>query len=114
MIYNVGFVSGVRQSDPVVHIYIYVLFFVFFPMMVCYRRLDFPGGSDNKESACSVEDLGSISGLGRSPGGGHGGPLQYWRGKRQPIPVFLPGKTHGHGSLTAYSPWDRKELDMIE
>ena len=37
----------------------------------------FPGGSDNKESACSVRDLGSISGLGRSPEGGHGNPLQY-------------------------------------
>ena len=31
----------------------------------------FPGGSDGKESACSVGDLGSIPGLGRSPGGGH-------------------------------------------
>ena len=29
------------------------------------------------ESACSVGDLGSIPGLGRSPGGGHGNPLQY-------------------------------------
>ena len=34
-------------------------------------------GSAGKESACNVEDLGSISGLGRSPGGGHGNPLQY-------------------------------------
>ena len=37
----------------------------------------FPGGSDGKESACNAEDLGSITGLGRSPGGGHGNPLQY-------------------------------------
>ena len=37
----------------------------------------FPGGSDGKESACSVGDLSSIPGLGRSPGGGHGNPLQY-------------------------------------
>ena len=37
----------------------------------------FPGGSDSKESACSVGDLGSIPGLGRSPGGGYGNPLQY-------------------------------------
>ena len=37
----------------------------------------FPGGSDGKESACNVGDLGSISGLGRSPGGGHGNQLQY-------------------------------------
>ena len=37
----------------------------------------FAGGSDSKESACHVGDLGSIPGLGRSPGGGHGNPLQY-------------------------------------
>ena len=36
-----------------------------------------PGGSDGKESTCNAEDLGSIPGLGRSPGGGHGNPLQY-------------------------------------
>ena len=34
-----------------------------------------PGGSDSKESACHTGDLGSIPGLGRSPGGGHGYPL---------------------------------------
>ena len=39
--------------------------------------LGFPGGSDSKESACDVGDLGLIPGLGRSPGGGHGNPLQY-------------------------------------
>ena len=38
---------------------------------------DFPGGSDGQESACSVGDLGSIPGLGRSPGERHGYPLQY-------------------------------------
>ena len=37
----------------------------------------FPGDSDSKESACNVEDLDSIPGLGRSPGGGHGNSLQY-------------------------------------
>ena len=36
-----------------------------------------PGGSDSKESACSVGDPGSIPGLGRSPGEGLGNPLQY-------------------------------------
>ena len=36
-----------------------------------------PGGSDGKESACNVGDLDLIPGLGRSPGGGHGNPLQY-------------------------------------
>ena len=39
--------------------------------------LSFPGGSDGKESACNAGDLGSIPGLGRSPGGGHGNLLQY-------------------------------------
>ena len=36
-----------------------------------------PGGSAGKESACNVGDLGSIPGLGRSPGEGNGNPLQY-------------------------------------
>ena len=31
----------------------------------------------SKESACNAGDLGSIPGLGRSPGGGNGNPLQY-------------------------------------
>ena len=39
--------------------------------------MDFPGGSDNKESDCNSGDLGSILGSGRSPGEGNGYPLQY-------------------------------------
>ena len=39
--------------------------------------MGFLGGSVGKESACSAGDLGSVSGLGRSAGGGHGDPLQY-------------------------------------
>ena len=39
--------------------------------------MDFPGSSAGKESACNAGYLGSIPGLGRSPGGGHGNPLQY-------------------------------------
>ena len=39
--------------------------------------MGFPGGLDGKESAHNAEDLGSIPGLGRSPGGGHGNSLQY-------------------------------------
>ena len=39
--------------------------------------MSFPGGSDNKESACSATDLGSIPGLGRYPGEQNGNPLQY-------------------------------------
>ena len=40
--------------------------------------LGFPCGSAGKESACSVGDLGSISGLGRSPGEGKGYPVLYF------------------------------------
>ena len=40
-------------------------------------RLGFPVGSAGKESACNVGDLGSVPGLGRSPGEGKGYPLQY-------------------------------------
>ena len=36
-----------------------------------------PRDSDDKESAYNAGDLGSIHGLGRSPGGGYGNPLQY-------------------------------------
>ena len=36
-----------------------------------------PGGSDSKESACNVGDLGSIPGSGRSSGEGNGNPLEY-------------------------------------
>ena len=39
--------------------------------------MGFPGDSDSKESPCNAEDPGSIPGLGRSPGGGYGNPLQY-------------------------------------
>ena len=37
----------------------------------------FPGGSNGKESACNVGDLGLIPGWGRYPGEGTGNPLQY-------------------------------------
>ena len=40
-------------------------------------QLSFPCGSSDRESACNVGDLGSIPGLGRSPGEGKGYPLQH-------------------------------------
>ena len=60
--------------------------------------------SDGKESACNAGDLGSIPGLERSPGGGHGSPLQY----------SCLENPHGQRSLAGYSPWATvcKELDM--
>ena len=64
----------------------------------------FPGGSEVKASACNAGDLGSIPGLGKSPGGGHGNPLQY----------SCLENLRGQRSLVGYSPWCCKELDMIE
>ena len=64
----------------------------------------FPGGSDDKESACNVGDLGSIPGLGRSSGGGHVKPLQY---------SYLENP-YGQRSLEGYSPWGHKESDTTE
>ena len=61
----------------------------------------FPGGSDNKESACKAGDLGSIPVLGRLPGEGHGNPLQY----------SCLENPHGQRNLVGYSPWGRKESD---
>ena len=62
-----------------------------------FHLMGFPDGSDGKESACSVRDLGSIPGLERSLGEGKGHPLQY------------SGEFHG-----LYSPWGPKESDMTE
>ena len=33
-----------------------------------------------------------------------------WRRKRQPMPVFLPGKSHGQRSLVGYSPWGSQRV----
>jgi len=62
------------------------------------------GCSDSIESTCNVEDLGWIPELGRSPGGRHGNPLQY----------FCLENPHRKRSLAGYFSWCHKELDMIE
>ena len=68
-------------------------------MILHLYELDLPWGlRGGKESACNVGDLGSIPGLGRSPGGGHGNPLQY----------SCLENPHGQGSLAGYSPWAHK------
>ena len=42
-----------------------------------YICMDFPGGSDDKECACTAGNPGSIPGLGRFPREGNSYPLQY-------------------------------------
>ena len=72
--------------------------------IIILSKLGFPGGSDNKESTWSAGDLDLIPGLGRSPGGGRGNPLQY----------FYPETPHGQKSLVGYNPWCHKESDATE
>ena len=64
----------------------------------------FPGGSVSKESTCNAGNLGSISELGRYPGGGHGDPLQY----------SCLENSHGQRSLAGYRAWGCKESDTTE
>ena len=66
--------------------------------------MGFPGGSDGKELACDAGDLGSIPGLGRSPRGGNGSPLQ----------SSCLENPHRQRSLAGYSPWGSKKSDMTE
>ena len=61
--------------------------------------MGFPGGSDGKESVCDAGDLGSIPGLGISPGEGHDNPFQY----------SCLENHHGKRRLEGYSPWGLKE-----
>ena len=58
-----------------IYAYIYICMYYICIFMRIYR--DFPGGSDDKESACNVGDPDSIPGLGRSSGEGNGNPLLY-------------------------------------
>ena len=63
--------------------------------------LGFLGGSDGKKPSCNAGDRGLIPGLGRSPGGGYGNPVQY----------SCLENPHGQRSLWL---WHHKKSDMIE
>ena len=92
----------VRELDPTSHSYDLeqASEFSFFFKVI----MGFPGGSDSKEPACNVGDLGLIPGLGRSPGGGHGNPYQ----------CFCLENPHGQRSLVSYRPWGHKESDTTD
>ena len=64
----------------------------------------FPGSSADKESICNEGDLGSIPGLGRSPGGGHYNLLQF----------SCLENPHGQRSFEGYRPWGHKQSNMSE
>ena len=56
--------------------------------------LGFSGGTSGKEAAGDKRDASSIPGSGRFP----------WNRAQKSPPVFLPGESHGQGSLVGYSP----------
>ena len=62
---------------------------------VFYQQLNKSCGSVGKESTCNAGDLNLIPWLGRSPGEGHGNPLQY----------SVLENPHGQRSLAGYGPW---------
>ena len=69
--------------------------------------MGFPGGAVGKESVCQYrrdKRHGFDPWVRKIP----------WRRKWQPIPVFLPVKSHGQRNLAAYSPQGCKELDTTE
>ena len=75
------------------HVFVYVLYIEVSLLAQAVKNLP-----------CNAGDLGSISGLGRSPGGEHGNPLEYSCLKNR----------EGQRSLAGYSPWGHKEPDTTE
>ena len=75
---------------------------------VTQKIVGFPGDTsgikNSLANAGDIRDVGSIPGLGRSPGEGHGNQLQY----------SCLENPHGQRSLVGYSPWGHKESDMTE
>ena len=66
--------------------------FIFNCLFLHHPLWGFPGGSEGKESSYNAGDPSLILGLGRSPRGGHGNPLQY----------FCLENPHGQRSLEGY------------
>ena len=69
--------------------------------MLCCRKVE-----DTQKDARKVAKVNSFPFLPL--------PLKKESWKRQPTPVFLPGKSHGRRSLAGYGPWGCKESDMTE
>ena len=86
--------SGVPSPSPSISLY----------FLTTKLFWGFPGGSDGKEFACNVGDLGSIPGLGRYPEEELGNPLQY----------SCLENPHGQRILVDYNPLGSKELNRTE
>ena len=77
-------------------------YIILYYIILYYIIRGFPSGSSGKESV-NVGD-GFKPWVWKSP----------WRRKWQPIPVFLPGKSHGQKGLVGYSPQGHTESCMTK
>ena len=80
-----------------------VLVGVSFSMLICYKW-ELLRWHSGRESACQCRRCRFNPWVSKLP----------WRRQWQPIPIFLPEKSHGQRSLVGYSPWGHKESDMTE
>ena len=65
---------------------------------------ELPRWLSGEEPTCQCRTLGFNPWMRKIP----------WRRKRQPTPIFLHEKSHGHRRLAGYSPWGCKELDTTD
>ena len=91
--------ASLQKIFTAIHNYFSSLFFY----LSQFLEYGLPWCLSSKESACNTGDVGSVPGLGRSPGKGNGNPT----------PVFLPGKFHGQSSLAGYSAWSLNCLTWL-
>ena len=92
-------------SDCILISYIFIMLLLFIILL----PNGFSGGTHGEEPTCQcrsdLRDMGSIPGSGRSPGGGHGNPLQY---------SVLENPMDRERSLVGYNPKGHTESDTIE
>ena len=78
--------------------------FLTYYILICFCYHIFLCTYSGKESPCQCRKLRFDPWVRKIP----------WRRKWLPIAVFLPGKSHGQGSLAGCSPWNCNELDTTE
>ena len=87
----------IKNTDSFLHLRKHHIYFAWIS-----RVWDFRGGSDGKSICLQCRRPRFNLWVRKIP----------WRRKWQPIPVFLPGESHGWRSLGGYSPWGLKESDI--
>ena len=100
LIYNIVLVSGLQQSESVIHIYIHIHVYMYTLLGASQVTLVV---KNLPAYAGDLRDMGSIPGSGRP-----------WKKAQQPTLVFLLGEAHGERRLMGYGPEGCKESDMTE